>query len=165
MTPLAQCFQIILQAIFGSVVEVGNRKHDVCVLTCLRVVSVSVIFYPTELASVICSFQNPFSYLLPILRIARFVFGFNGHFQPPSSLPPSGRLCCRWSCRNIPSLSPLVQLFVRQALCILLLSYSILPISVILHNNDFISSINSSHCFRESRNAIYADFFLINQSG
>ena len=38
--------------------------------------------------------------------------------------------------------------------------FSIIPISMILR-----SFINSSHCFKASRNAIYADFFLINQSG
>ena len=38
--------------------------------------------------------------------------------------------------------------------------FSIIPTSMILK-----SFINSSHCFKASRNAIYADFFLINQSG
>ena len=38
--------------------------------------------------------------------------------------------------------------------------FSIIPTSMILR-----SFINSSHCFKASRNAIYADFFLINQSG
>lgn len=33
------------------------------------------------------------------------------------------------------------------------------------YNNNFISSTNSSHCFKASRNALYADFFLTNQSG
>ena len=34
-----------------------------------------------------------------------------------------------------------------------------------IYSNDFMSSINSSDCFKASRNALYADFFLINQSG
>ena len=34
-----------------------------------------------------------------------------------------------------------------------------------IYSNDFMSSTNSSHCFKASRNALYADFFLINQSG
>ena len=89
VTPLAQCFQVIIRAVFWRMVEVGNRQHNICVLTSLWVVAISVIFHPTELAAVICSFQNPFSYLLPILWIARFVFWFNGHYPPPSSLPPS----------------------------------------------------------------------------
>ena len=38
--------------------------------------------------------------------------------------------------------------------------FSIISTSMILK-----SFINSSHCFKASRNAIYADFFLINQSG
>ena len=38
--------------------------------------------------------------------------------------------------------------------------FSIIPTSMILK-----SFINSSHCFKASRNAAYADFFLINQSG
>ena len=38
--------------------------------------------------------------------------------------------------------------------------FSIIPAFMILR-----SFINSSHCFKASRNAIYADFFLINQSG
>ena len=48
-------------------------------------------FHPTELATIICPFQNPFSYLFPILWIARFVFWLNGHYLPPFSLPPSVR--------------------------------------------------------------------------
>ena len=89
MTPLAQRFQVIIRAVFWCMVEVGNRQHNICVLTCLRVMAVSVIFNTAELATVICSFQNPFSYLLPTLWIARLVFWLNGHYLPPSSLPPS----------------------------------------------------------------------------
>ena len=52
VTPLAQGSQIIVRAVFGSVVEVCNRKHDVCVLPCLRIIAVCVVFHSAELAAV-----------------------------------------------------------------------------------------------------------------
>ena len=79
MATLTQCPQIIVRAIFWSVVKVSNRQYDVCLLPRLRVVSVCVVLHTAELATVICSFQNPFPYLFPILWVARFVFWLNWH--------------------------------------------------------------------------------------
>lgn len=70
VTPLTQGSQIIVRAVFGGVVEVCYRQDDVCVLPCLRIIAVSMIFDSAELAAVFRSLQNPFPYLLPVLRVS-----------------------------------------------------------------------------------------------
>lgn len=89
MAPLTEGSQVRQVTMFWNVVEVCNRQHDVCVLTCIRIVAVGMIFNPTELATVICSLEYSLTYLLPIIWVARFVFRFNGHFQPPFFSPPT----------------------------------------------------------------------------
>ena len=61
-------------------VKVRNCKYYISILTRFRIVSVGMIFHPTKLTSVICSFQNIISNLYPIFRVTRFVLGFDRHF-------------------------------------------------------------------------------------
>lgn len=79
MATLTQCPQIIVRAVFWSVVKVSNRQHNVCLLPRLRVVSVCVVLHTAELATVICSLEYSLTYLLPVIGVARFVFRFNWH--------------------------------------------------------------------------------------
>lgn len=40
-----------------------------------------VVLHPTELATIIRTDKNLLAYLLPVFRIARFIFGSNRHFS------------------------------------------------------------------------------------
>ena len=79
MTLLAQSTKILWVTILWLMIEVGYRQDYVCVLSRLRIVAEGVVLNTAELAAVDSPLQYPFSYLLPVLRVARFVFGFNGH--------------------------------------------------------------------------------------
>lgn len=80
VTPLTQGSQIIVRAVFGSVVEVCYRQDDVCVLLCLRIMAVCVVFHSTELAAVVRTLQYPFPYLFPVLRVSGLVLRLYRHF-------------------------------------------------------------------------------------
>lgn len=71
---LAQGPEVGWVAVFGCVVEVGYCEDNLHFLTCFGVEPHSMVFNSAELATVIGSFQNACSYLLPITGIARTVF-------------------------------------------------------------------------------------------
>lgn len=80
---LTQGSKIAWVAIFGRMVEVGNRKDYPCLFARLRVEPHSMIFNSAELASVVCAFKDVGAYLLPILRITVAVFGSYRHVILP----------------------------------------------------------------------------------
>lgn len=84
MAPLAQCAKVGWVAIFRRVVEVGDGKHHFdgfgkLPILCSGFHNVRVIFYATELATIIRPLQYLLANFFPVRRIAFPIFGFYGH--------------------------------------------------------------------------------------
>lgn len=64
---------------FGDVVKVGNRKHDIGHLPSFLIQTVGMVFNTAHLAAVTRTLQYTFAYLLPVLGIAAFVLWLYWH--------------------------------------------------------------------------------------
>lgn len=92
MALLAKRPKVCRVAVLWSMVEVRNSQHDPA-----PVLSDGIVLNPAELAAVICPFKDACAYLLPVLRVSRFIFWFNRHiadwsrFEPATSSVSPGR--------------------------------------------------------------------------
>lgn len=82
---LAQGSEVFGSAIFGDMVEVSYRKHNLNQLS-LPIGYYGMIFPTTELAAVVSSFKYLLTYLLPVLRVSVSIFGSDWHSYSSSPL-------------------------------------------------------------------------------